>query len=144
MKQYINPKNRNQLLLLLLICSSSFIVYGQQALTYKPPVFADNNRLQKIETTYKLVDSLFKAYAEKNHYPGMAFGLVIDGSLVHSGAFGYTDVVKKTLATATSLFRIASMTKSFVAMAILKLRDEGKLQLDEPAYKYIPEMKGVK
>lgn len=144
MKKYIDPKNRNLLLLLLLICSSSFIVYGQQALTYKPPVFADNNRLQKIETTYKLVDSLFKAYAEKNHYPGMAFGLVIDGSLVHSGAFGYTDIVQKTPATPISLFRIASMTKSFVAMAILKLRDEGKLQLDEPAYKYIPEMKDVK
>jgi CubicO group peptidase (beta-lactamase class C family) len=36
------------------------------------------------------------------------------------------------------------MTKSLTAMAILKLRDEGKLKLDDPAYLYIPEMKGTK
>lgn len=39
------------------------------------------------------------------------------------------------------MFRIASMTKSFTAMAILKLRDEGKLKLDDPASFYIPELK---
>ena len=38
------------------------------------------------------------------------------------------------------MFRIASMTKSFTAMAILKLRDEGKLRLDDPIDLYIPEM----
>jgi len=40
------------------------------------------------------------------------------------------------------MFRIASMSKSFTAMAILKLRDEGKVKLDEPVKTYIPEMKG--
>ena len=44
---------------------------------------------------------------------------------------------------ADTVFRIASMTKSFTAMAILKLRDEGKLSLDDPAEKYVPEMKGL-
>ena len=38
-------------------------------------------------------------------------------------------------------FRIASMTKSFVSVAILQLRDAGKLRLDDPAYLYIPELK---
>ena len=42
-----------------------------------------------------------------------------------------------------SVFRIASMTKSFTAIAILKLRDEGKLSLDDPAEKYVPEMKAL-
>ena len=42
------------------------------------------------------------------------------------------------------MFRIASMTKSFTAMAILKLRDEGKLSLDDPAERYVPELKALK
>jgi len=44
----------------------------------------------------------------------------------------------------SSVFRIASMTKSFTALSILKLRDEGKLSLDDPAEKYVPELKGLK
>jgi len=45
--------------------------------------------------------------------------------------------------TEHSLFRIASMTKSFTAMAILKLRDEGKLSLWDPACHYIPELEDL-
>ena len=50
------------------------------------------------------------------------------------------DIENELPATTTSAFRIASMTKSFTAMAIMKLRDEGKLSLDDPAVDYIPEM----
>ena len=45
---------------------------------------------------------------------------------------------------ADTVFRIASMTKSFTAISILKLRDEGKLSLDDPAERYVPEMAGLK
>jgi CubicO group peptidase (beta-lactamase class C family) len=44
--------------------------------------------------------------------------------------------------TADSLFRIASMSKAFTALAILKLRDEGRLSLDATAETYVPEMRG--
>ena len=115
---------------------------NQQA-TYQPPRFTDNNRLQKIESTFAVADSIFKAYADKNHFPAVAFGLVVDGKLVHANAFGFTDISKQTKATPASLFRIASMTKSFTAMAIVKLRNEGKLSLDDPAFKYIPEMQSL-
>ena len=79
-----------------------------------------------------------------NHLPGVAYGLVVDGKLVYKGNIGYTDIEKKIPVTSSSLFRIASMSKSFASMAILKLRDEGKLNLDDPAYFYIPELKNVK
>lgn len=114
------------------------------AQSYKPAVFADADRLKKIESTYAIIDKLYKDYAEKNHWPGMAYGIVVDGKLVHSGGIGYTDIDAKIPADANSDFRIASMTKSLTAMAILKLRDEGRLKLDDPAYMYIPEMKGLK
>jgi CubicO group peptidase (beta-lactamase class C family) len=101
-------------------------------------------RLQKINASLPVIDSIFKDFAEKNHLPGLAFGFVVDGKLVHTGNFGYINIEKKLPVTSTSLFRIASMSKSFTAMAILKLRDEGKLKLDDPAYLYVPELKNQK
>lgn len=108
---------------------------------YQAPVFADPQRNEKIAAVFPIIDSLYRQHAGKTHFPGLAFGIVVDGKLVHAGGFGYTDVAKKTVATPKSLFRIASMSKSVTTMAILKLRDEGKLRLDDPAYLYIPELK---
>lgn len=109
---------------------------------YQPPAFTDAARLQKLEPLFSVADKMYKAYAEKNHFPGYAYGIVLDGKLVYSGSGGYTDLDKKIPVTTQSMFRIASMSKSFTAMAIMKLRDEGKLRLDDPVYLYIPEMKG--
>ena len=111
--------------------------------SYQPATFADPNRLEKIKTTFAVIDSLYKKHATDNHFPAISFGIVVDGELVYKNSYGYTDIEKKTPATTASLFRIASMSKSFTCMAILKLRDEGKLNLDDPAYFYIPELKNI-
>ncbi|OIN57359.1 serine hydrolase domain-containing protein [Arsenicibacter rosenii] len=108
--------------------------------TYQPPAFTDPDRHKKIEAAIPVIDKLYREYAEKNHFPGIVFGLVVDGKLVHAGGAGFTDVSKKLAATPASLFRIASMSKSVTNMAILKLRDEGKLRLDDPVQQYIPDM----
>lgn len=112
--------------------------------TYQVPVFNDQERMKKIETTFPIIENLYKEYAEKNNYPGLAFGVVVDDKLIFSGGFGYSNVENKIPVNNNSMFRIASMTKSFTALAILKLRDEGKLDLDDPVELYIPEMKGIK
>jgi CubicO group peptidase (beta-lactamase class C family) len=109
---------------------------------YQPPVFADADRAKKIAAYFPVVAKIYQEYAEKNHFPGYAFGIMLDGKLVYSGSGGYSNIDKKIPATTNSMFRIASMSKSFTAMAILKLRDEGKLKLDDPVSVYIPEMKG--
>jgi CubicO group peptidase (beta-lactamase class C family) len=109
---------------------------------YQPPAFADADRSKKIAEYLPVVEKIYREYAEKNHFPGYAFGVMLDGKLIFSGSGGYSDIDKKIPATTRSMFRIASMSKSFTGMAILKLRDEGKLKLDDPVYQYIPEMKG--
>jgi CubicO group peptidase (beta-lactamase class C family) len=114
------------------------------AQSYQPPIFTDAARLKNIEAVLPTIDKLYKEYAEKNHFPGFTYGLVVDGKLVHTGSMGYTDVDKKTPATTQSLFRVASMSKSFTGMAILQLRDAGKLSLDDRADRYIPELKNAK
>jgi CubicO group peptidase (beta-lactamase class C family) len=116
--------------------------------TYQPATFAgpghlNSNREEKISKAFSVIDSLYKKYAADNHFPGISFGVVVDGKLVYTGNYGYTDIEKKIPVTSSSLFRIASMSKSFTCMAILKLRDEGRLDLDDPAYYYIPELKNL-
>jgi CubicO group peptidase (beta-lactamase class C family) len=132
-----------KLLRSFLTFSLSVSILSTVAQRYQPPVFTDADRLQKITATFPVIDQLYKDYAEKSHFPGFVYGIVVDGKLVHTGSLGYSNIAHQTPATTNSDFRIASMSKSFTAMAILKLRDEGKLKLDDPAYLYIPEMKNL-
>lgn len=101
-------------------------------------------RLTNISAAIPAIDKLFEYYAEQHHFPGLVYGLVVDGKLIHTGNLGYSNIAEKNLADGKSAFRIASMTKSFTAMAILKLRDEGRLKLDDAVSLYIPEMKDQK
>ena len=107
------------------------------------PRFTDPARADKLRTAFAEIDLLFQEFAGKSHVPGIAWGIVIDGALAHSGAHGYRDVAAKASVDEDTVFRIASMTKSFTALCILKLRDEGKLSLDDPAERYVPELKAL-
>ena len=108
---------------------------------YQVPVFKQDYRIQKIQSLKDTLHDLFSSKAEENHFPGMVYGIIVDDSLVFSGAYGVVNLESRTPVNANSRFRIASMTKSFVCMAILKLRDAGKLKLDLPAASYLPELK---
>lgn len=97
-------------------------------------------RTRDVRSVLPEIDRLFSAFAERNHVPGIAYGILIDGQLVHMGAAGVRDIASRAPVDADTVFRIASMTKSFTALCILKLRDTGKLSLDDPAERYIPEL----
>jgi len=97
----------------------------------------------RLATAFGDVDRIFTQFVQQAHVPGAAWGVIVDGELAHAGSAGYRDVAAKTPVDADTVFRIASMTKSFTAMSILKLRDEGKLSLDDPAERYVPELKGL-
>ena len=103
-----------------------------------------SNQFDGIKLHLPVIDQICKDFAQKQHLQSLVYGLVVDGKLVHSGNIGIINTTTKTVANNASVYRIASMTKSFAAMAILQLRDAGKLRLDDPAYFYIPELKGQK
>ena len=117
---------------------------GAEPLRYSPPAFADQNRRQKIEPLLPDLDKIFLDFAAANHVPGLVYGVVLDGKLIHSGAVGMANLERKIPAASDTRFRIASMTKSFVALAILKLRDEGKLRLDDRVDRILPELRRVR
>jgi len=110
-----------------------------------PPLqFTDPDRRAKLAAAFADVDRLLVEFATAAHVPGAAWGIVIDGELAHSGAVGVREVATRAPVDADTVFRIASMTKSFTAMSILKLRDEGKLALDDAAERYVPELKSLR
>ena len=85
------------------------------------------------------IDRIFRDYLSEQKIPGMVWGVVIDGRLAHVGTAGVRDRPANAPVMPDTVFRIASMTKSFTILAILKLRDEGKLSLEDPVSKWIPE-----
>lgn len=95
-----------------------------------------------LETALAAIDQHFLEYQTTSHVPGMAWAIVKDGKVIHLGTSGVQDLETQTPVTADTLFRIASMSKAFTALAILKLRDEEKLSLDAPAETYVPELAG--
>jgi len=81
-------------------------------------------------------------FAARGGQPGLAYGVIADGTLAHAGGCGER-WVGGPVPDANTVFRIASMTKSFTAALVLKLRDAGALHLDDPAADYVPMLGGV-
>jgi CubicO group peptidase (beta-lactamase class C family) len=105
--------------------------------------FADPDRLAKLSSAFPEIDRLVSDFAERSQVPGVAYGIVVDGRVAHTFARGLREVATSSPVQNDTVFRIASMTKSFTAAAILQLRDEGKLALDDPAERYVPELAGL-
>jgi len=91
---------------------------------------------------FAAVDGLAEGFQRRGGQLGVAYGIVADGRLVHSGGWGERWLGGPT-PDAGTVFRIASMTKSFTAAAVLALRDDGRLALDDPAEEFVPELRGL-
>jgi CubicO group peptidase (beta-lactamase class C family) len=107
-------------------------------------VVARHEQSSALSASFPAIDRVAAEFVAREHIPGAAWGIVVDGKLVHVGTSGVRDLTSKAPVTGDTVFRIASMTKSFTAMAILKLRDQGKLALDDPAERYVPELESLK
>lgn len=109
-----------------------------------PAAFTDPAREAKLRSAFPAIDQLVRGFADRSAVPGVAYGLVIDGRLAHVFVSGLRDVERKAPVDTATVFRIASMSKSFTAAAILQLRDAGRLSLDDPAARYVPELAGLR
>ena len=98
----------------------------------------------KWKEAIRQTDQVFTDFAGRNNQPGFIYGIVANGKLVHLKTSGIANRESGQPVKPGSVFRIASMSKSFAGVAILQLRDQGKLQLDEPAQLYIPELSDIR
>jgi len=108
-----------------------------------PPRFADQERARKLAVAFPEIERLFNSWVERVHAPGAVMGIIIDGELVWIKTTGVRETKDRSVVTPDTVFRIASMTKSFTALSILKLRDGGKLSLDDPVTRYVPALTGM-
>jgi CubicO group peptidase (beta-lactamase class C family) len=69
--------------------------------------------------------------------------IIRKGQVIWAGAYGYSNMEKDTPADTGTIYRIASMTKTFTATLLMQLMAEGKVGLDDPADKYVPEIKSL-
>jgi CubicO group peptidase (beta-lactamase class C family) len=94
-----------------------------------------------VSSDFAAVDAIVSHYFDRGAQPAISYGVVSGGVLLHSAGFGARGDGRPA-PDADTVFRIASMSKSFTASAVLLLRDEGRLALDDPAEKYVPELAG--
>ena len=127
----------------LLLTLASPLAYAQTPSATPVPSFTDAARRTKLASAFDAIRAVAAEQAQQIGAPGLAWGVIIDGELAAAGAVGFRDLEGKQNATPQSVFRIASMSKSFTALAILKLRDAGKLSLEDPVSKHIPEFASV-
>lgn len=141
---------RNVVILVLMVLTASSFAQSKRptagqklafSANYKPAAFQhEAERLKNLKPFLPQVEKMYKDFAQKNKLPSVVYAIVADGKMIYSAATGVTNLKTQKQATTTSLFRIASMTKSFTAMAIMKLKEEGKLSITDPASKYVSEM----
>jgi serine-type D-Ala-D-Ala carboxypeptidase/endopeptidase len=92
---------------------------------------------------FTAVDALAATFQRRGGQPALVYGIVAGGRLAHSRGLGHR-WLGGPAPDAGTVFRIASMTKSFTAAAVLLLRDEGAITLDDPAENYVPELRALR
>ena len=86
------------------------------------------------------LDGYIAPYMKAMNAPGLTLGLTDKSSTIRTAAYGYANLDTRSPVTTDLLFQIGSITKSFVALVLLQLRDEGKLDLHKPVLDYLPDL----
>jgi D-alanyl-D-alanine carboxypeptidase len=130
-------------LLLLALCASTAIAQQRPAQAAQPSQPAQAPQVPIAEDPQVLAATrLFTAWLEGQMLdkgtPGVAVGVVADQELVWARGFGHANVAARTPMTPQTKFRIASHSKLFTATAVMQLREEGKIRLDDPVTAHLP------
>lgn len=87
----------------------------------------------------RALEDTIHSYMEKEQIPGAAVAVWKDDQMIYEKGFGYANLEKETAVTARTIFGLASITKSFIALAIMRLEKQGKLHIEDPVKDYLPE-----
>jgi CubicO group peptidase (beta-lactamase class C family) len=91
----------------------------------------------------RIEDHLKRRYIDAGRFPGTQLLVYRRGKVVHSAVQGFADLERKAPVKDDTIFRIYSMTKPITSVAFMMLVEEGRVALDEPVHKYIPEWKNL-
>jgi CubicO group peptidase (beta-lactamase class C family) len=121
---------------------ASFLVSLFALLTIQPPLalYAQEKPQPAPPKSLEELQKAIKTELDKNHLPGAGVALVSRGELLWCGGIGDADVASKKPVTCDTEFRVGSISKSFVALALLKLEVEGKINLEARLHDVAPEI----
>jgi D-alanyl-D-alanine carboxypeptidase len=86
-----------------------------------------------------LVDSLANSAMKQQGIPGMTVALAKNGSMLYAQAYGDSDIATQSVTQTSTIFELGSITKQFTAALIMKLQEQGELQVDDSIHDYLPE-----
>ena len=98
-------------------------------------------RAAALRPAFALVDQFVTRHMAETGAPGLTLSLADSSGLLRASTYGFADLKTRSRVAPDTLFEIGSISKSFVAVALLQLRDEGKLDFDRPATDYVPWLK---
>lgn len=90
-----------------------------------------------------VLNDAMHSFVDNNDLSAIQTAIIKNGKLIHFDSYGSSDISENTQLESDDIFRIASMTKPIVSVALMMLHEEGKFKLDDPVYKYIPEFKNL-
>ena len=106
------------------------------ACSYEPNSNINSNRLNEI-------DNLINSFIDDNQIPGAVVLVGDNKNILYQKSFGIKNPITNDKYQVDDIFRIASMTKAITSIGVIKLWEKGKIGLDDPIEKYIPEFKNV-
>ncbi|MEO8393175.1 MAG: serine hydrolase domain-containing protein, partial [Chloroflexota bacterium] len=95
----------------------------------------------EIQAAIGLVEAMLEREQRNRKIPGLSAGIVSDQTLIWQRGYGYANLEKQIPADERSVYRVASITKLFTSTMMMLLRDAGKVNLDDPVEKYLPEFR---
>jgi CubicO group peptidase (beta-lactamase class C family) len=101
----------------------------------QPQRLADDPRVASALEVLRVWLEAQRAY---DQIPGVSAAVVYDQEVLWSGGFGYADGERLVPATPGTIYSICSISKLFTSIAVMQLRDAGKLRLDDPVEKHLP------
>ncbi|MBL8207090.1 MAG: beta-lactamase family protein [Blastocatellia bacterium] len=133
--------SKRLLSLLLILILSNALAFAQT----KPAAQANPHAALTVEAKrLARLDSALQEYVDKNQLAGIVAFVLQDGKPVYERAFGWADKESNRKMTTDTIFRIASQTKAITSAAILMLLEDGKLNLDDPVWRFIPTFRNTK
>ncbi|MGB2844162.1 MAG: serine hydrolase [Candidatus Aminicenantaceae bacterium] len=112
------------LLLLILICTS--------------PIFSEKQTKSDFSEAIRLIDTWLEAQRDYDHLPGISVAIVTDQEILWSKGYGMADLKKEVPSSPSTIYSICSISKLFTSVAIMQLRDAGKLRLEDLVADHLP------
>jgi len=104
--------------------------------------FGQPEELGLITDSLHQIDTLFQHYVDRRWMPGATALIAKNGKVVYETAVGYRDLESEVPLAIEDIFRLASMSKPVIAVAVMQLVEQGKIQLSDPLSRFIPEFSG--